>query len=225
MAFIVKICGLSTPETLDAALSAGADMVGFVFVAKSPRHVTLDVARALARRVAAPVRKVALVVDADDALLAAVVEALAPDVLQLHGQEAPGRVSEIRRAFGVPLMKAVGVAAPADVAAISRYRAVADDVLVDAKPPRNAAYPGGHGRPFDWSILERGHPLLDPQRRFMLSGGLNAGNVADAIARTRPWGVDVSSGVESAPGIKDPARIAAFVSAARQAAQATFEWA
>jgi phosphoribosylanthranilate isomerase len=216
MTLTLKICGLSTADTLDAAVRAGVDMVGFVFVAKSPRNVSVAAAESLGRRVGAAVRKVALVVDPDDDALAAIVAGFAPDLLQLHGQEPPERVADIRRRFGVGVMKAVGIAGPGDLAGIAAYRAVADHILIDAKPPRDAAYPGGHGRPFDWSILETGRDALDPPLRFMLSGGLHAGNVAEAIRRTRPWGVDVSSGVEMAPGIKDPGRIAAFVRAARE---------
>jgi phosphoribosylanthranilate isomerase len=221
MSLTLKICGLSTAETLDAALSAGADMVGFVFAAKSPRNVTVATAGTLGRQVGAAARKVALVVDPEDAVLAAIIAALEPDLLQLHGQETPERVADIRRRFGVAVMKAIGVAEPDDLAGIAAYRGVADTILIDAKPPRDAAYPGGHGRPFDWSILEAGQHMLDPALPFMLSGGLHAGNVAEAIHRTRAWGVDVSSGVETGPGVKDPAKIAAFVKAAREARRPT----
>lgn len=214
---LVKICGLSTPGTLDAAVEAGADMVGFVFVAKSPRNIAPAAAGALARRVPGTVRRVALVVDASDAWLDEVADALAPDLWQLHGHETPERAAAIRARFGVPVVKAVGVAERADLPALEVARSGADHLLVDAKPPKDAAYPGGHGRVFDWSILEDPHPALDPGLPFMLSGGLHPGNVAEAIRRLRPWGVDVSSGVESAPGIKDAAKIKAFVAAAREA--------
>jgi phosphoribosylanthranilate isomerase len=215
MPLTIKICGLSTADTVEAALAAGADMIGFVFAAKSPRCIGHDVARALARQVRAPARKVALVVDADDEAIDRIVAALAPDLLQLHGTETPERVEQITARFGLPVMKAIGVSARGDLDAATLHRGRARHLLIDAKPPKDAAYPGGHGRPFDWSILDEEHPALDPGRRFMLSGGLNAGNVAQAIRRTRPWGIDASSGLESAPGVKDVAKITAFVAAAR----------
>src|SRR5947209_8293106 len=160
MSLLIKICGLRTSDTLRAALAAGADMVGFVFVVESPRNVSLETARALARLVQPPVRKVALIVDADDAWIAAITDALAPDLLQLHGKETPERVAAIARKFGLPVVKAIGIAEPADLAMAAAYRDQADHLLIDAKPPRDARYPGGHGRPFDWSILEREHPAL-----------------------------------------------------------------
>jgi phosphoribosylanthranilate isomerase len=213
MSLIVKICGLSTPEALDVALEAGADMVGFVFFPPSPRHLAYDKARALGQRVRGRALKVALTVDADDALLDAVVEALHPDLLQLHGKEPPGRVAGLRKRFGLPVMKAIAVATKADLAAIAAYT-VADRLLFDARAPREATRPGGLGKSFDWHLLEN----LDPGMPFMLSGGLDAGNVGEALRITRAPGVDVSSGVERAPGEKDPEKIRAFVHAARQAA-------
>ena len=214
MSVIVKICGLSTPEALDVALEAGADMVGFVFFAPSPRHVTFERAHALASRVLERAQKVALTVDADDALLDAVVEALQPDMLQLHGAEPPARVEAVRRMFGLPVMKALPIAAKSDLDGIARYAGVSDRLLFDARAPREATRPGGLGRPFDWHLLEN----LDPGVPFMLSGGLNAANVGEALRITRAPGVDVSSGVERAPGEKDPDKIRAFVRAARVAA-------
>jgi len=207
----IKICGLSTPETLDAALGVGADWVGFVRFARSPRHVELEAARALSRRAKGRAGRVVLLVDPDDAALAAAIEAIAPDLIQLHGRESPERVAEIRAATGLPVMKALGIAGPADLAAIPAYAAVADRILLDAKAPPGAALPGGNGVRFDWSLLEG----ADLPAGLMLSGGLGPENVAEALARTGLRAVDVSSGVESAPGIKDPARIAAFVTAAR----------
>jgi phosphoribosylanthranilate isomerase len=214
MSVIVKICGLSTPEALDVALEAGADMVGFVFFAPSPRHLTFERAHALASRVLERAQKVALTVDADDALLDAVVEALQPDMLQLHGTESPARVETVRRMFGLPVMKALPIAAKNDLDGIARYAGIADRLLFDARAPREATRPGGLGRPFDWHLLEN----LDPGVPFMLSGGLDADNVGEALRITRAPGVDVSSGVERAPGEKDPDKIRAFVRAARVAA-------
>jgi phosphoribosylanthranilate isomerase len=214
MSVIVKICGLSTPEALDVALEAGADMVGFVFFAPSPRHVTFERAHALTSRVLERAQKVALTVDADDALLDAVVEALQPDMLQLHGTESPARVETVRRMFGLPVMKALPIAAKNDLDGIVRYAGIADRLLFDARAPREATRPGGLGRPFDWHLLEN----LDPGVPFMLSGGLDAANVGEALRITRAPGVDVSSGVERAPGEKDPDKIRAFVRAARVAA-------
>ena len=214
MAPLVKICGLSTPETLDAALKAGADLVGFVRFPASPRHVGLDRGRALSRRARGRATRVALLVDPDDAALDEAVDALDPDVFQLHGGETPERVLAIRARFGRPVMKAVGIAEAADLAAIELYATVADRVLLDAKPPRDAgALPGGNGLAFDWRLLAS----LDLDDRFMLSGGLTPETVATAVALTRIHAVDVSSGVERRPGEKDPARIAAFVRAARSA--------
>jgi phosphoribosylanthranilate isomerase len=211
---LVKICGLSTPEALDAALAAGADMVGLVRFPKSPRHVGLDEGRTLSDRARGWALRVALVVDADDAELAAVVAALDPDLLQLHGSETPERVAAIRTRFGRPVMKAVGIAEAADLDAVARHAAVADRVLLDAKPPHGAeALPGGNGLAFDWRLVAG----LDPQAPFMLSGGLTAETVATAIALTGVQAVDVSSGVETRPGRKSPEKIAAFVEAARAA--------
>ena len=211
---LVKICGLSTPDTLEAAVQAGADMVGFVRFPRSPRHVGLDDGRALSARAAGRALRVLLVADADDSALDEAVAALAPDMLQLHGGETPERVAAIRARFGRPVMKAIGVRTASDLARARSYEGVADRLLFDAKPPElSDALPGGNGLAFDWRILEN----LDPATGFMLSGGLHAGNVAEAIAATAPWAVDVSSGVERRPGEKDPAAIAAFVKAARAA--------
>jgi phosphoribosylanthranilate isomerase len=209
----VKICGLSTGLTLDAALDAGADMVGFVFFAKSPRHVDWATARALGSQVQGRAKTVALSVDADDDTLKRILDALSPDLMQLHGSETPARVKEISERFARPTMKAIGVATRADLAAAEAYEGVADLLLIDAKPPKGAALPGGNGRPFDWDLTRNFRPSIP----WLLSGGLDPDSVAAAIARSSARGVDVSSGVESAPGVKDPARIRAFVAAARRA--------
>lgn len=211
MPLVVKICGLSTRATLDAALAAGADMVGFVFFAASPRHVDLAQARELGDATAGRAAKVALTVDADDAQLDSVIAALRPDILQLHGHESVARVAEIRRTFGLPVMKVLGVATPADLAPLPDYAAVADRILFDARPPKGASRPGGLGAVFDWTLLRD----LDLARPFMVSGGLTADNVAEAVRITRAGGVDISSGVETAPGVKDPDLIRAFIRAAR----------
>ena len=213
MTLRVKICGLSTAATLDVALEAGADAVGFVFFPPSPRHLGYEAARALGARVKGRAEKVALSVDADDAMLAAAVEALRPDALQLHGKETPARVAAIKQRFGLPVMKAIAVEARGDLAAIAGYVGVADRLLFDARAPREATRPGGLGKAFDWRLLEN----LDPGIPFMLSGGLDAGNVAEALRITRARSVDVSSGVERSPGEKDPDKIRAFVRAARAA--------
>ncbi len=213
MTLLVKICGLSTAETLDVALGEGADAVGFVFFPPSPRHLSYEIARELGERVKGRAEKVALSVNADDATLAAVVEALHPDLLQLHGKETPARVAAIKQRFGLPVMKAIPVAARTDLAAVAAYAGVADRLLFDAPAPREATRPGGLGKAFDWQLLEK----LDPGVPFMLSGGLDAGNVAEALRVTRARAVDVSSGVERAPGEKDPDKIRAFVRAARAA--------
>jgi phosphoribosylanthranilate isomerase len=207
----IKICGLSTPDTLDAALAAGADWVGFVQFPRSPRHVSLEVARVLAARAKGRAGRVVLLVDPDDAAVAAAVAAIGPDLIQLHGRETPERVAAIRAATALPVMKALGIAGRDDLAAIPAYAGHADRLLLDAKAPPGAALPGGNGVSFDWDILASAKVPAGT----MLSGGLAPDNVAGALARTGLAAVDVSSGVETAPGVKDPARIAAFVRAAR----------
>jgi phosphoribosylanthranilate isomerase len=214
MSLTVKICGLSTPETLDAAMDVGADMVGFVFFPPSPRHLQFERAHALSERVRGRAQKVALTVDADDAFLQSVIEALRPDILQLHGSESVAQLAAIRRRFGLPLMKAVPVAVKEDLERIGVYAAAADRLLFDARAPRDATRPGGLGSPFDWHLLENVRTAVP----FMLSGGLDVGNVTDALRITRASGIDVSSGVERAPGVKDIDKIIAFVRAARAAA-------
>ena len=207
----VKICGLRDAASLDAAVSAGARYVGFVFFPRSPRHLELAEAAPLAAAVPPGVAKVALTVNADDALLDALTGAVPLDMLQLHGAETPARVAEIKARYGLPVMKAVGVAEAGDLAALETYGRVADQVLVDAKPPRGAAVPGGNGLTFDWRLIAgRRWPVP-----WMLAGGLTPQNLAEAVRLTGAQQVDVSSGVESAPGIKDAGLIRAFLDAAR----------
>jgi len=211
MSLLVKICGLSTRETLDAALVAGADMVGFVFFSPSPRHLSLEAARELGRQAKGRAAKVALSVDADDATLENIVETLQPDLLQLHGKESIARVRDIKAKFKLPVMKAIAIETAEDLAALPGYAGVADRILFDARAPKGATRPGGLGAVFDWHLLGK----LDLALPFMVSGGLDAGNVAEAVRVTRAGGVDVSSGVESSPGIKDPDMIRNFIRAAR----------
>lgn len=215
MTLIVKICGLKSAEVVDAALDSGADMIGFVFFPPSPRNVAFDTARALSKRVRGRALKVALSVDATDALLRQIIESLAPDLLQLHGRESPDRVSAVRRRFGLPVMKALPIAEEADLAAIAAYEHQADRLIFDARAPREASRPGGLGRRFDWHLLRN----IATAAPFMLSGGLDVDNVAEALRITRAPGVDVSSGIERALGEKDPDRIRAFVAAARRATE------
>jgi phosphoribosylanthranilate isomerase len=217
MSLIVKICGLSTPETLDAALEAGADMVGFVFFPPSPRHVSLELARDLGRQVKGRAGKVALSVDADDALLANSIDALRPDFLQLHGRETVARLRDIKQKFGLPVIKAIAVETRADLAVLPGYAAVADRILFDARAPKDATRPGGLGAAFDWRLLQD----LELKLPFMVSGGLNAANVAEAVRATRAGGVDISSGVERAVGVKDSDMIRTFVRAARATEELT----
>jgi len=211
MSPIIKICGLRTAESLAAALDAGADMVGFVFFGPSPRNISLSEAAALAPLVKGRARKVALTVDADDALIDAVARALQPDILQLHGRETPARAAQLAARTGKQIMKAIGVSERADLAAVADYSAICDWLLLDAKPPKDATRPGGNGEPFDWAIIDG----FAPGKPWLLSGGLTPANVAEALARTGAPGVDVSSGVESAPGVKDVSAIRGFVAAAR----------
>jgi phosphoribosylanthranilate isomerase len=217
MPLTIKICGLSTPETLDAALDAGADMVGFMFFPASPRHLSLGAARDLSARVRGRAQKVAVSVDADDAMLENCIEAVGPDLLQLHGKETVARIRDIKARFGVPVMKVIAVAQASDLVGVAGYAAVADRILFDARAPKDATRPGGLGTPFDWHLLEN----LKLAVPFIVSGGINAANVAEALRVTRAPGVDVSSGVESAPGVKDVALIRAFIAAARGAGTAS----
>jgi phosphoribosylanthranilate isomerase len=211
MSLLVKICGLSTRETLEVALDAGADMVGFVFFPPSPRHLALEIARDLGKQAKRRAIKVALTVDADDSTLSNIVETLQPDILQLHGKETVARLRDIKQKFGLEVMKAIAVESAADLASLPGYAAVADRILFDARPPKGATRPGGLGAVFDWHLLEN----LDLKLPFLVSGGLTAENVAQAIRVTRAGGVDVSSGVEREPGVKDGEMIRAFIRAAR----------
>ena len=207
----VKICGLKTTADVAAVAASGAAYAGFVFFAKSPRNLTIPAARELALAAPVGLAKVALVVDADDVFLDAITEAMPLDMLQLHGHESPDRVAEVRARYGLPVMKAVGVADEGDLAAVFDYSLVADQILVDAKPPKNADLPGGNGLSFDWRLVAQRRWL----RPWMLAGGLTPDNVAEAIRLTNARQVDVSSGVEAAPGVKDAGRITAFVKAAQ----------
>lgn len=209
----VKICGLSTPETVEAAIAAGADLIGFVFYPKSPRYVTIDQAAALAAQARGRVKTVALVVDADDALLAEITARVRPDFIQVHGSEAPERVADVARLSGRPVIKAIRVKDEADIAAATAYRDVANLIMYDAKAPETLgnALPGGNGHAFDWGLLDGGS-----RPAFMLAGGLTPANVAEAIRVTGAPIVDVSSGVESAPGVKDFGLIRKFIEAAKR---------
>ena len=213
MDLIVKICGLSTEAALDAALDAGADMIGLVFFEKSPRYVAPARAADLAARARGRAEITALTVDLDDAKTAEILEFVDPDWLQLHGHESAAAVIHAKERFGRPVMKAIGISGSGDLASVARYSGVADRLLLDAKPPKGAVLPGGSGEPFNWDLL-RG---FDPETPFMLAGGLDAGNVEHAMRLTNACGVDVSSGVESRRGRKDPDMIRDFIAAARRA--------
>jgi len=213
MNILVKICGITTADAADAVVRAGADFAGLMFHPKSPRNVDLAQAGALAERMRGRVKLVAVMSDPVDETLGAVIGAVKPDFIQLHGSETPDRVGAIRSRFGVPVMKVMSVATAEDLANVAKYEEAADMLMFDAKAPAGAAREGGHGAAFDWQIL-RGRKFQKP---WLLAGGLNAENVARAIRACEPPGVDVSSGVETAPGKKSPEMIAAFVSAARNA--------
>ncbi|MBD0413713.1 phosphoribosylanthranilate isomerase [Oryzicola mucosus] len=214
MALDIKICGLKTEEALQAALDGGASHVGFIFFAKSPRHLEVREAGRLRKLADGRAQAVAVTVDADDAELDVIVEAMRPDMLQLHGKETPERVAEVKARYSLPVMKAFSIREAADLAGIEPYKGVADRFLFDAKPPKGSELPGGNGVSFDWRLLA----ALDGNIDYMLSGGLNAANIGDALSLTHAPGIDISSGVESAPGVKDVALIDQFfraVAAAR----------
>jgi phosphoribosylanthranilate isomerase len=218
MSLLIKICGLKTEESITAAIEAGANMVGFVFHPKSPRFIPTVLAAGLADAAAGHAKIAALVVDPGDDQLAAINSAISPDLWQFHGQEPYERIRDVRAIHGLPVMKAVGVAEATDLPGVAAYARVSDRILLDAKPPKEAAYPGGHGKVFDWAILS----ALSPDLPFLLSGGLTPENVGAAIRTIRAMGlklagVDVSSGVESAPGVKDLGKIKAFIAAVREA--------
>lgn len=212
----VKICGLTSAEAADAAARAGAEYGGLVFHPASPRNLALEQARALSETMRGKLKRVALVADAGDADLAAILAAAQPDFLQLHGAESAARTAEIRARFGLPVIKALAVATAGDFAAAADYAAVADMLLFDAKPPKGAARAGGHGMAFDWTLLA-GRAFSRP---WFLAGGLHPGNVAQAVAQSGATLLDVSSGVESAPGVKSAERISQFIAATRQPVQA-----
>jgi phosphoribosylanthranilate isomerase len=209
----VKICGLKEPESVAEAIAGGATHLGFIFFPKSPRHVTPEAARDLTSAARARAVTVAVSVDASDDQLDGIVSVMRPGMLQLHGHETPQRVAEVKARFGLPVMKAFSLRTRDDLLATAPYKAIADRFLFDAKPPEGAQLPGGNGVSFDWSLLDG----LDGGVDYMLSGGINAANVAQAIARTRCSGVDVSSGVESAPGVKDERLIREFLALVRKA--------
>ncbi|KQU62712.1 N-(5'-phosphoribosyl)anthranilate isomerase [Aminobacter sp. DSM 101952] len=213
MAFDIKICGLKTDEALQAALGNGASHVGFIFFAKSPRNVSPEDAGRLREAARGRAKAVAVTVDADDAFLDEIVAAMAPDMIQLHGKESPARVAEVKARYGLPVMKAFSIREAGDFEAIIPYAGVADRLLFDAKPPAGSELPGGNGVSFDWRLLAG----LDASVDYMLSGGLNANNIGDAIQLANPPGIDISSGVESAPGVKDAALIENFFRAVRAA--------
>ncbi|KQT43073.1 N-(5'-phosphoribosyl)anthranilate isomerase [Aureimonas sp. Leaf454] len=217
MALDVKICGLSTPDTLDIVLARGASHVGFIHFPRSPRHLELSAMADLVGRARGKALTVVVVVDPDDATLDAIEDEVGPDIVQLHGQETPERVAALRErtrsrtrsAIPVRLMKAISIGSAEDVARVSAYRDAADHLLLDAKRPAGSVLPGGNGVSFDWRLLE----ALDPSVRYMLSGGLDPDNVEAALGLVSPAGIDVSSGVERAPGIKDAERLHRFFDA------------
>ncbi|MDO5756729.1 MAG: phosphoribosylanthranilate isomerase [Rhodobacterales bacterium] len=208
----IKMCGLTQPAEVAAAAAAGADYIGFVFFPRSPRNVSPSAAAALAREAAPGLIKVALTVDADDAQMDTLMAAVPLDMLQLHGRETPARVAQIRARYGLPVMKAIGIAMREDLAGIEQYAAVADQLLIDAKPPKGAALPGGNALSFDWSLIA-GRTWSLP---WMLAGGLTPRNAAEAVRRTGAAQLDVSSGIESTPGVKDVDLMRAFAEAARR---------
>ncbi len=209
---VIKICGIKTPDILETAIEAGADMVGFMHFQRSPRHASVEQIADLISQARGRIETCVVLVNPDNSCVAEIA-ALGPDWIQLHGPETPHRVEAIRAEAGVEIMKALPIGSADDVAHIADFIDVADRILVDAKPPKGADRPGGLGETFDWTLLK----ALDPSVPFMLSGGLTPQSVADAIKTVRPFGVDVSSGVESAPGVKDKRLIEAFMRNARAA--------
>ncbi|CAN7155095.1 phosphoribosylanthranilate isomerase [Mesorhizobium caraganae] len=213
MALDIKICGLKTDEAMAAALAGGASHVGFIFFAKSPRYVEPAQAGRLRQAAIGKAKAVAVTVDADDAFLDEIVAEMRPDMLQLHGAETPERVAELKARYGLPVMKVFSVSEAADLERLKPFIGIADRFMFDAKPPKGSQLPGGNGVAFDWRILAG----LDAGLDYMLSGGLNAANIGDALRSANPPAIDISSGVESAPGVKDPALIEQFFRAVRAA--------
>ena len=213
MVLDIKICGLKTPEAVAAALDGGATHIGFIFFPKSPRDVAPAVAASLRHTADGRARVVAVTVDANDETLDQIVAAVKPDMLQLHGAETPERVRLVKERYGLPVMKAFAIREAADLEAIAPYKGIADRFLFDAKPPKGSDLPGGNGVSFDWNLLA----ALDADVDYMLSGGLNTGNIAEALLKTRAPGIDVSSGVERAPGEKDVRLIEDFFQAVAEA--------
>ncbi|MGX7876293.1 phosphoribosylanthranilate isomerase [Mesorhizobium sp. ORM6] len=213
MALDIKICGLKTDQAMAAALAGGASHVGFIFFAKSPRYVEPAEAGRLREAARGKALAVAVTVDANDAFLDDIVTAMKPDMLQLHGSETPERLVELKARYGLPVMKALPLSETVDLDRIKPFIGVADRFLFDAKPPKDSELPGGNGVAFDWRILAG----LDAGVDYMLSGGLNAANIGDALRLANPPGIDISSSVESAPGVKDPALIEQFFRAVRAA--------
>lgn len=209
----IKICGLKTPEAVETVLKNGASHIGFIFFPKSPRHVEPAQAAELAALARGKAKVVAVTVDADDAQLDTIVSVLQPDILQLHGHETPERVAEVKQRYGLPVMKAFSIRESADFDAVAAYQGIADRFLFDAKAPKGSELPGGNGVSFDWNLLKERHDL----GTYMLSGGLNAGNIAQALAKTGCFAIDISSGVESEPGKKDIKLIDAFFEAVKLA--------
>ncbi len=216
---LIKICGLSTPETVNAALENRAHLLGFIFFPKSPRHVSVEQAAVLGELARGRAMTVAVTVDADDAMLDEIVSGMQPDILQLHGHETPERVAQVKARYGLPVIKAISVSDAGDLAGVNQYAGIANKILLDAKAPKGSALPGGNGVSFDWTLLS----ALDPGLDYMLSGGLNAANVGEAMRVSKAPGLDVSSGVESAPGIKDIGLINKFFAAIKAARQGVTE--
>jgi phosphoribosylanthranilate isomerase len=216
---LIKICGLSTAETVAAALENGADMVGFIFFPKSPRNVTVEQAAELRKAAIGRAQAVAVTVDATDEALDELVGVMQPDVLQLHGSETPERVAAVKARYGLPVIKALSIRDAADLEKIAPYRGIAGKFMLDAKAPKGSELPGGNGVSFDWRILS----ALDPGLDYMLSGGVNAGNVAEALKVTHAPGLDLSSGVETAPGVKSVALINEFFAALKVARELELE--
>lgn len=211
---LIKICGLSTPETVRATIDAGADMIGLVFFEKSPRHVTIEKAAELAELARGKAEIVALTVDPSDDLLNDIVDQVSPDWIQLHGPESLERVETVKRMTGKKVMKAIGISTSSDLERASPYGDVADLLLFDAKPPNGATRPGGLGDIFDWTILENAYKEFP----YLLAGGLTEHNVGEAISRSRPKGVDLSSALEDSPGVKSSSKIRSFIKTVRQIA-------